>query len=130
MRQAPGDEVDFPGAKKRSSEGKIMTGSFLKPPGFDFRSSCKGVCFFCSFETLVAILVDVFFLSGHKSEPSNRSLGRLSILEVEPLISLKLASLKSRWIPGCMCFKGLRCVNFYQMQPRELPSIPLLPWMV
>lgn len=65
----------------------------------------------------MAILVDFFFLSGHESEPTNRSLGRLSILEVEPL---KLASLKSRWIPGCMCFKGLRCVNFYQMQPGEL----------
>lgn len=88
-----------------------MTGSFLKPLGFDFRSSCKGVCFFffCSFETLVAILVDLFFLSGHESEPTNRSLGRLSILEVEPL---KLASVKSRCIPGCMCFKGLKLRQF------------------
>ena len=35
--------------KKRSSEGKIMTGSFLKPPGFDFRSSFVKVSVFLQF---------------------------------------------------------------------------------
>lgn len=110
VRQATGDEVDWAHVIPRA---KSLLVSFLKAPGFDFRSSCKGVWFFAVVKLWRRIWQ--IFLSGHESGPTNRGLGRLSILEVEPLDVAKTGFLEITGIPGLRCMKKI-----YQIQPCEL----------